>query len=104
MSTTFLKKETEIAFNYFNEAVIEIDDNYLFESNINDLLKFLHANKFSINDVLEFYGNSDLQDEFDILRLMQWLYISDKHKENNTIAKNEHGYLVLFTDDDEEEI
>ena len=101
-NTTILKKEAEIAYNYFSEAVIEIDDNYSFESNIKELLSFLHAYDFSINDVLEFYGNSDLQDEFDILRLMQWLYISDKRKENNTLAKNEHGYLVLFTDDEEE--
>ncbi|WP_210141137.1 hypothetical protein [Staphylococcus sp. GDY8P218P] len=101
-NTTILKKEAEIAYNYFSEAVIEIDDNYSFESNIKDLLSFLHAYDFSINDVLEFYGNNDLQDEFDILRLMQWLYISDKRKENNTLAKNEHGYLVLFTDDDDE--
>lgn len=103
MNSTNFKNETEIAYNYFSEAVIEIDDIYSFESNIKDLLRFLHANDFSINDVLGFYGNSDLQDEFDILRLMNCFYISDKHKENNTIAQSKCGYLVLITDDEEAE-
>ena len=101
-NTTNFKNEMEIAYNYFSEAVIEIDDNYSFESNIKDLLRFFHANDFSIHNVLGFYGNSDLQDEFDILRLMNFFYISDKNKENNTIAQSKCGYLVLITDDEEE--
>ncbi|HDD5896079.1 TPA: hypothetical protein PBB95_002608 [Staphylococcus aureus] len=109
MNTVFLKKEMEIAYEYFHEAVIEIDSNEMFESNIKDLVRYLHSNDFSIEDVLGFYSLSDLQDELDILRLMEYINVTNdprKHCAVNSdmskpLASNRNGYLIII---DEEEI
>lgn len=101
MKTTNFKNEIEIANNYFHEAVMEIEDKEMLKGHIKDLLSYLHSNNFSINDVLGFYSLSDLQDEFDIIRLMEYFHVSDKPKEQNTIAQSQCGYLVLMNNDDE---
>lgn len=98
--------ESRIAYEYFYNAVIEIDDKEMLDENIKELLRYLHFSNFSINDVLEFYSLSDLQDEYDIPRLMEYLYITNSPKENNSneyqideiLAHNECGYLVLISD------
>ncbi|WP_436949349.1 hypothetical protein [Staphylococcus shinii] len=102
--------ELRIANEYFNKAVIEIDDKEMFNENIKELLRYLHSSDFSINDVLEFYSFSDLQDEYDISRLMDYLHVTDNLKENNSneyqidriLAHNECGYLVLVSDKEED--
>ncbi|WP_436941688.1 hypothetical protein [Staphylococcus succinus] len=98
--------ELRIANEYFKKAVVEIDDKEMFDENIKELLGYLHSSNFSINDVLEFYSLSDLQDEYDISRLMEYLHVTDNPKENNSneyqidriLAHNEYGYLVLVND------
>lgn len=93
--------ELQKAQSYFNRAVSEVDDKEMFDENIKDLLRYLHSYNFSINDVLGFYSLSDLQDEFDISRLMEYLHVSDKPNEQNSLAHNEYGFLVLINDEDE---
>ncbi|RIL17612.1 hypothetical protein BUY99_14475 [Staphylococcus gallinarum] len=101
--------ESKIAYEYFYNAVIEIDDKEMFDENIKELLRYLHFSNFSINDVLEFYSFSDLQDEYDIPRLMEYLHVTDNPKESyleeyqidKILAQNEGGYLVLVNDTEE---
>ncbi|WP_113589601.1 hypothetical protein [Staphylococcus aureus] len=109
MNTVFLKKEIEKAYDYFTHAIIEIDNNGMFEEDIKDLLRFLHAYEFSIEDVLEFYSYSDLQDEDDILRLMEYIRVTNDPRKHcpinniiNPMASNRNGYLIIINQEDEE--
>lgn len=109
LKTNKNQNELRIANNYFNKAVMEIDDIEMLKGHINDLLSYLHSNNFSIKDVLEFYSLSDLQDEYDIPRLMEYLYVTENLKENELeeyqidkiLTHNECGYLVLISDEED---
>lgn len=92
-------KEFNIADDYFSDALIEIDDKKVYEYAIETLLRFLHEDNFSVNDVLDFYGLSDLQDECDIARLMEYLEVTNIPKHHKIIAQNESGYLIINDDE-----
>lgn len=109
MNTIKFKEEMKIAKDYFND--VESSSQEELEDNIKKLLDFLHAYDFSINDVLGFYGLSDLQDEFDIIRLMEYLEVTADTSNNklindfieNPLASNKNGYLIIIDEEDEEE-
>ncbi|MBM6639602.1 hypothetical protein BU104_14380 [Staphylococcus xylosus] len=111
MNTIKFKEEMKIAKDYFNH--VEVSSQEELEDNIKNLLDFLHAYDFSINDVLGFYSLSDLQDEFDILRLMEYLEVTTDTSNNklindfieieNPLASNKNGYLIVIDEEDEEE-
>lgn len=109
VNTIDFNEEYRIANEYFYHSLIEIADIHAFEDSIKDLLKFLNENNFSIKDVLNFYKLSDLQDEFDIIRLMEFLEITDDPNKHCSIdeiveqplASNKNGYLII-TDNEEE--
>ncbi|MBW5882090.1 hypothetical protein H9S71_13540 [Staphylococcus aureus] len=106
MSKIDYKTEVKEAFDYFNEAVMEIVDKEMLEDNIEDLLRFLHTDNFSIQEVLGFYGLSDLQDEYDILRLMEYIEITDSPKSvegfEKILAENKGKYLIIADVEDDE--
>lgn len=91
------KFEIQKAKYHFED--IEIDSVYDFDSNINDLIKYLQTNGFTFNDVIEFYSMSDLQDEYDICRLQKFLSTVEG-SENLTsymkiLAEKGNKYLVI---------
>lgn len=102
MNDLQFSKEKKKAYEYFNCAVDEIVENEIFEDNIEELLKFLSENNFSIDDVLGFYSLSDLQDEEDIFRLFQYIHVIQKTKElgyiKEILAQNDKGFLVVVDD------
>lgn len=102
MNELQFSKEKKKAHEYFNCAVEEIIENEVFEDNIEELLKFLSENSFSIDDVLGFYSLSDLQDEEDIFRLFQYIHVIQNPKElgyvKEILAQNEKSFLVVADD------
>lgn len=109
MNTVFFKKEMEKAYEYFNDAIMEIEADSMFKDHIKDLLRYLHSYEFSIDDVLEFYSYSDLQDEFDILRLMEYINVTNDPRKHfainsnmiNPMASNRNGYLIIIEKDED---
>ncbi|MDE9962344.1 hypothetical protein O0H59_12680 [Staphylococcus pseudintermedius] len=98
-------KELEKAYDYFDNMVIEIDSKCNYDDNIKELLLFLQKGQFSIDDVINFYNLSDLQDEYDIYRLKKYLFITESNPDNQEgfaeiIAKNDEYYLSIIDDDE----
>ncbi|MDU0435919.1 MULTISPECIES: hypothetical protein [Staphylococcus] len=91
--------EKNIATDFFFNSLEIIDDQEDFYENIETLIRFLSSSdkaKFSINDVKHFYSLSDMIDEYDILRLMNYLEIIDYPPSTDSIlAQQDTHYLVV---------
>ncbi|WP_281512317.1 hypothetical protein [Mammaliicoccus vitulinus] len=93
------KKEEKEAFEFFDGWITEINVEELYVGNIKTLLNYLHDNSFEFKDVKQFYYRSDMQDEFDILRLMEYLDVLERPQcitsRYEILKINEDRYLVI---------
>lgn len=111
------KLNNEVA-EYFQdfEDLTEIEDQELYKSALNDLKMFLTVNDLSFKDIINYYDDNDLNDEYDIYRLLKYLYYFDNAKdyqefindyvtnfenEINIINKNDNYILIVYVSNDE---
>lgn len=96
-------KEYRKAREYFDDAIYEFDDKEMYKSNVKDLVRYLSNYNFSIDHVLGFYSMSDLQDEYDILRLMHFIHVVKELNElenyDEILYENSEYYLVIADED-----
>ncbi|MCI2852793.1 hypothetical protein MOV58_05455 [Staphylococcus hominis] len=110
-----LNKEVAEYFQDF-EDLTEIEDQELYKSALNDLKMFLTVNNLSFKDIINYYDDNDLNDEYDIYRLLKYLYYFDNVKdyqefinnyvmnfenEINIINKNDNYILIAYVPDEE---
>lgn len=111
------KFNNEVA-EYFQdfEDLTEIEDQELYKSALNDLKMFLTVNDLSFKDIINYYDDNDLNDEYDIYRLLKYLYYFDNAKdyqefindyvtnfenEISIINKNDNYILIAYVPDEE---
>ena len=111
------KLNNEVA-EYFQdfEDLTEIEDQELYKSALNDLKMFLTVNNLSFKDIINYYDDNDLNDEYDIYRLLKYLYYFDNAKdyqefindyvtnfenEISIINKNDNYILIAYVPDEE---
>ncbi|MCI2919737.1 hypothetical protein FH133_00265 [Staphylococcus hominis] len=111
------KLNNEVA-EYFQdfEDLTEIEDQELYKSALNDLKMFLTVNDLSFKDIINYYDDNDLNDEYDIYRLLKYLYYFDNAKdyqefindyvtnfenEISIINKNDNYILIAYVPDEE---
>lgn len=110
-----LNKEVAEYFKGFEELT-EIEDQDFYKSVLNDLKMFLTVNNLSFKDIINYYDDNDLNDEYDIYRLLKYLYYFDNAKdyqefinnyvtnfenEINIINKNDNYILIAYVPDEE---
>ncbi|MCI2931397.1 hypothetical protein [Staphylococcus hominis] len=110
-----LNKEVAEYFKDFEELT-EIEDQDFYKSVLNDLKMFLTVNNLSFKDIINYYDDNDLNDEYDIYRLLKYLYYFDNAKDyqefiNDYVAnfeneisilhKNDNYILIAYTPDEE---
>ena len=111
------KLNNEVA-EYFQdfEDLTEIENQELYKSALNDLKMFLTVNDLSFKDIINYYDDNDLNDEYDIYRLLKYLYYFDNAKdyqefindyvadfanEIDIINKNDNYILIAYVPDEE---
>lgn len=110
-----LNKEVAEYFEDFEELT-EIEDQDFYKSVLNDLKMFLTVNNLSFKAIINYYDDNDLNDEYDIYRLLKYLYYFDNDKdyqefindyvtnfenEINIIHKNDSYILIAYTPEEE---
>lgn len=110
-----LNKEVAEYFKDFEELT-EIEDQDFYKSVLNDLKMFLTVNNLSFKDIINYYDDNDLNDEYDIYRLLKYLYYFDNAKdyqefindyvtnfenEISILHKNDNYILIAYTPDEE---
>lgn len=103
----FILQQRKLAFEYFRDVVQYIEDEDMFSDAILDVLKYLHEHDYTIEDVIPFYDLSDMQDDYEIRRLDNYIYVVEKDDEEMLaeadwiLAENELTYLVIYDNEDE---
>lgn len=96
------------ARQFFNDFLIDIIDKEVLSYAINNLVWYLQNNGFDFEDVADFYNESDLIDEYEIPRLLGFIYIVDNPDglagEIEILKESNGRYLVISDDDEEAEI
>lgn len=110
-----LNKEVAEYFQDF-EDLTEIEDQEIYKSALNDLKMFLTVNNLSFKDIINYYDDNDLNDEYDIYRLLKYLYYFDNAKdyqefindyvtnfenEISIINKNDNYILIAYVSNEE---
>ncbi|WP_436875310.1 hypothetical protein [Mammaliicoccus sciuri] len=98
------EQELEKAYDYFDNMFLDIDKQVMYDYYIENLLLYLHKGEFSIDDAIDVFLSRDLQEEEDISKLYNYLYITENNPENEEgfreiIAKNDKYYLSLIEND-----
>ena len=112
------KQLNEEVAEYFKdfEELTEIEDQELYKSVLNDLKMFLTVNDLSFKAIINYYDDNDLNDEYDIYRLLKYLYYFDNTKdyqefindyvmnfenEISIINKNDNYILIAYVPEEE---
>lgn len=110
-----VRNEVSEYFKGFEE-ITEIEDQQFYNRILEDLTLFLSINNLSFSDVQQYYSNNDICDDFDIYRLLKYLYYFDNVKdyqefindyvtnfenEINIIKKNDNYILIAYVPDEE---
>ncbi|HDG6582214.1 TPA: hypothetical protein PGA89_001479 [Staphylococcus aureus] len=110
-----VRNEVSEYFKGFEE-ITEIEDQQFYNRILEDLTIFLSVNNLSFSDVQQYYSNNDIYDDFDIYRLLKYLYYFDNVKdyqefindyvtnfenEINIIKKNDNYILIAYVPDEE---
>ncbi|MCC2093496.1 hypothetical protein [Staphylococcus haemolyticus] len=110
-----VRNEVSEYFKGFEE-ITEIEDQQFYNRILEDLTLFLSINNLSFSDVEQYYNNNDLCDDYDIYRLLKYLYYFDNVKdyqefindyvtnfenEINIINKNNNCILIAYVPDEE---
>lgn len=110
-----VRNEVSEYFKGFEE-ITEIEDQQFYNRILEDLTLFLSINNLSFSDVEQYYNNNDLCDDYDIYRLLKYLYYFDNVKdyqefinnyvmnfenEINIINKNDNYILIAYVPDEE---
>ncbi|WP_368873822.1 hypothetical protein [Staphylococcus haemolyticus] len=110
-----VRNEVSEYFKGFEE-ITEIEDQQFYNRILEDLTIFLSVNNLSFSDVQQYYSNNDICDDFDIYRLLKYLYYFDNVKdyqefinnyvmnfenEINIINKNDNYILIAYVPDEE---
>ena len=109
-----VRNEVSEYFKGFEE-ITEIEDQQFYNRILEDLTIFLSVNNLSFSDVQQYYSNNDICDDFDIYRLLKYLYYFDNVKdyqefindyvtnfENEiNIIKNDNYILIAYVPDEE---
>lgn len=110
-----VRNEVSEYFKGFEE-ITEIEDQQFYNRILEDLTIFLSVNNLSFSDVQHYYSNNDICDDFDIYRLLKYLYYFDNVKdyqefindyvtnfenEINIIKKNDNYILIAYVPDEE---
>lgn len=98
------------------EEITEIEDQQFYNRILEDLTIFLSVNNLSFSDVEQYFNNNDICDDYDIYRLLKYLYYFDNVKdyqefineyvtnfenEINIINKNDNYILIAYVPNDE---
>ncbi|AID40684.1 TPA: hypothetical protein ACMVS3_002677 [Staphylococcus aureus] len=75
-----VRNEVSEYFKGFEE-ITEIEDQQFYNRILEDLTIFLSVNNLSFSDVQQYYSNNDICDDFDIYRLLKYLYYFDNVKD-----------------------
>lgn len=110
-----VRNEVSEYFKGFEE-ITEIEDQQFYNRILEDLTIFLSINNLSFSDVEQYYNNNDLCDDYDIYRLLKYLYYFDNAKdyqefindyvadfanEIDIINKNDNYILIAYVPDEE---
>lgn len=110
-----VRNEVSEYFKGFEE-ITEIEDQQFYNRILEDLTIFLSVNNLSFSDVQQYYSNNDICDDFDIYRLLKYLYYFDNAKdyqefindyvtnfenEISIINKNDNYILIAYVPDEE---
>ncbi|MDO0970604.1 MULTISPECIES: hypothetical protein [Staphylococcus] len=110
-----VRNEVSEYFKGFEE-ITEIEDQQFYNRILEDLTIFLSVNNLSFSDVEQYYNNNDICDDYDIYRLLKYLYYFDNVKdyqefineyvtnfenEINIINKNDNYILIAYVPDEE---
>lgn len=110
-----VRNEVSEYFKGFEE-ITEIEDQQFYNRILEDLTIFLSVNNLSFSDVERYYNNNDICDDYDIYRLLKYLYYFDNVKdyqefineyvtnfenEINIINKNDNYILIAYVPDEE---
>lgn len=110
-----VRNEVSEYFKGFEE-ITEIEDQQFYNRILEDLTLFLSINNLSFSDVEQYYNNNDLCDDYDIYRLLKYLYYFDNAKdyqefindyvtnfenEISIINKNDNYILIAYVPDEE---
>lgn len=110
-----VRNEVSEYFKGFEE-ITEIEDQQFYNRILEDLTIFLSVNNLSFSDVGQYYNNNDICDDYDIYRLLKYLYYFDNAKdyqefinnyvtnfenEINIINKNDNYILIAYVPDEE---
>ncbi|MBE7377736.1 hypothetical protein INS19_02445 [Staphylococcus haemolyticus] len=110
-----VRNEVSEYFKGFEE-ITEIEDQQFYNRILEDLTIFLSINNLSFSDVEQYYNNNDLCDDYDIYRLLKYLYyfdnakdyqefindyVADFENEINIINKNDNYILIAYVPDEE---
>ncbi|WP_053023115.1 hypothetical protein [Staphylococcus haemolyticus] len=110
-----VRNEVSEYFKGFEE-ITEIEDQQFYNRILEDLTIFLSVNNLSFSDVQQYYSNNDICDDFDIYRLLKYLYYFDNVKdyqefindyvtnfenEINIIKKNDNYILIAYVPNEE---
>lgn len=98
------------------EEITEIEDQQFYNGILEDLTIFLSVNNLSFSDVEQYFNNNDICDDYDIYRLLKYLYYFDNVKdyqefineyvtnfenEINIINKNDNYILIAYVPNEE---
>lgn len=110
-----VRNEVSEYFKGFEE-ITEIEDQQFYNRILEDLTIFLSVNNLSFSDVQQYYSNNDICDDFDIYRLLKYLYYFDNVKdyqefindyvtnfenEISIINKNDSYILIAYVPEEE---
>lgn len=110
-----VRNEVSEYFKGFEE-ITEIEDQQFYNRILEDLTIFLSVNNLSFSDVEQYYNNNDICDDYDIYRLLKYLYYFDNVKdyqefineyvtnfenEINIINKNDNYILIAYVPNEE---
>ncbi|WP_366536115.1 hypothetical protein [Staphylococcus argenteus] len=110
-----VRNEVSEYFKGFEE-ITEIEDQQFYNRILEDLTIFLSVNNLSFSDVEQYYNNNDICDDYDIYRLLKYLYYFDNAKdyqefinnyvtnfenEINIINKNDNYILIAYVSNEE---
>ncbi len=95
------------------EEITEIEDQQFYNRILEDLTIFLSVNNLSFSDVEQYFNNNDICDDYDIYRLLKYLYYFDNVKDyqefineyvtnfENEINKNDNYILIAYVPNEE---
>ncbi|WP_305808555.1 hypothetical protein [Staphylococcus epidermidis] len=98
------------------EEITEIEDQQFYNRILEDLTIFLSVNNLSFSDVEQYFNNNDICDDYDIYRLLKYLYyfanvkdyqefineyVTNFENEINIINKNDNYILIAYVPNEE---